>query len=126
MVHDKFMLRVRAYQLVTADHSHDGKRLNAVIARVESTVARTAALVTKDNVRVDVSIQVTNTLAVATDDVLERSLRLSIARATAAAVVSLAALNAVAVNVHVDKFAIGSLEVDDVVVVLVVAAVGES
>jgi hypothetical protein len=57
--------------------------------------------------------------------VLERRLTLRVGRAAAAAVVGGRVLRAVAVDVHVDELPGLALEVDDVVVVEEVAAVGE-
>lgn len=78
--------------------------------------AGVAALVAKDNVAVDVGVEVGNTVAL--DCVLEGSLALAagVVGAVAAAVVG-----AVAVDIHVVVVALAALEVDDV---LDIAAVG--
>ena len=93
--------------------------------RVEGNVAGAATLVAKDDVRVNIGIEVTLALAVAADSVLERSLRLGVARASASAVVGRAALDTVTVDVHVDELAVLALKIDDIVIVAVVTTVGE-
>lgn len=94
-----------------------------MLLRVKGLPARPGALVTKDNVRVDVGVEILLRRAVRLENPLERGDGLGITRRTAAAVVGGAALDAVAVNVHVDELAVLALEVDDVVVLDVVAAV---
>lgn len=113
------------YQLVTANHSHERQGLDAVVLRVESNVAGAAALVAKDDVWVNIGVQVTLALTVAADSVLERSLRLGVARASASAIISGTALDTIAVNIHVDELAVLALKIDDIVIVAMVATVRE-
>lgn len=80
--------------------------------------------VAKDDVRVDVRVEIADALLVARDDLLERGLRLRVGRVPAAPVVTGAALDAVAVDVHVGQVAVAALDVDDSVLVEVVATVG--
>lgn len=80
--------------------------------------------VAKDDVRVDVRVEIANALFVARNGVLKRGLRLRVGRVPAAPVVSGAALDAVAVDVHVGQVAVAALDVDDSVPVEVIATVG--
>lgn len=113
------------YQLVATDYSHDGQRLNAVLLRVERLEASLTTNIAEDNVRMDFSVQVSNTLSVSPHSVGEGSDRLGVARLSAATVVSRATLRSVAVDVHIGELAILSSEVDDLVVLKVVTAVAE-
>lgn len=72
-----------------------------------------------------IGIQIALAGAVATHRVGKGCDGLRVARGTAAAVVGRAVLNAVTVNVHVDELAVFALQIDDVVVLHVVAAVVE-
>jgi hypothetical protein len=114
-----------AHQLVAANHSHDRQRLDAVLLRVKRLPAALGALVSKHHVRVHVGVEVLDALLVALNDPLERRDGLRILAAPAPPVVAAAVLLAVAVDVHVGKVAARALDVDDVVVFQVVAAVRE-
>lgn len=93
------------YDLVVTDDSHDAERLDTVILGPEG---RARTLIAKDDVRVQVCIEIAD--AVVAHRVLERSLALArgIIRAVASMVVG-----AVAVNVHVVVLVV-SLEEDGV------------
>jgi hypothetical protein len=74
---------------------------------------------------VDVGVEVADALVVARDRVGEGGDALRVVAVAAAAVVGGTALGTVAVDVHVDEVAARALQVDDLVVCHVVAAVGE-
>ena len=108
-------------ELVVADDGHDAQGLDAVAARVVLDVVGVVALVAKDDVVVDEGVEVLD--AELLHVLLEGRLVLRVVGAAAAAVVLGRIGDAVAVNVHVGEVAALALDVDDVVVVLVVAAV---
>lgn len=114
-----------AYQLVVANNSHNRERLDAVRLGVEGGVASSATLVAKDDIRVNIGIEILLAGAVAADGAGERGLALGVGGLAAAAIVGSTALDAVAVNVHVCELAILALEVDDLVVGRVVTTVRE-
>lgn len=115
----------KAHQLITAHHGNDRQRLDAVLLWVERLPPGLGALVTKHHVRMHVGVEVVNILVVALDDPLERRDGLRVLAALAPPVVAAPVLLAVAVDVHVGEAAARALDVDDVVVGQVVAAVGE-
>ena len=99
----------RSYQFVTADHGHDTERLNAILLGIER---RARAVVSKDDVGVDLGVQVGDTDLVADDGVFEACLRLSIATAAASSIFTSAALLAVAIDVHVNELFFVAVQVD--------------
>ena len=88
------------YQFVTADYGHDTEWLDTILLGIER---RARAIVSKDDVGVDLSVQVGDADLVADDGVFETRLRLSIATATASSIFTSAALLTVAIDVHVDE-----------------------
>lgn len=98
--------RDTSHQLVIAHDGHDAKRLHPLALRVER---RAGALVSKDDVRVDVGIEIGNTVRL--DGVLEGRLPLATGVVCAAAG---RVVGAVAVNVHVVVVAAAPLEEDGV------------
>lgn len=79
--------------------------------------------ISEHHVRVDEGVQVVDALVVTLDDVLEGCNVLGSAVTVAAAIVSRSAAITIAVDVHVDKLTAWAFQVDDIVVILVVAAV---
>lgn len=94
------------HQLVIAHDGHDAKWLHPIFLRAER---RAGALVSKDDVRVDVGIEIGNTVHL--DGVLEGRLPLATGVVCAAAG---RVIGAVAVNVHVVIVAAAPLEEDGV------------
>lgn len=113
------------YQLVVAHDGHDAQRLDAVLPRVKVCKALPAARVAKDDVRMGIGVEIALAGAVAAEGVSKGRDGLGVARGAAATVVGWAVLDAVAVDVHVDQLAVFALQVDDVVVADVVAAVAK-
>jgi hypothetical protein len=89
-----------AYQLVTANHSHDAEWLDAMFLRIERWAR---AIVSENDIGVHFGVQVGNADLVVDDGVFEARLRLSIAAAAASSVFAGATLLAVAIDVHVDE-----------------------
>lgn len=100
----------RPYQFVTADDGHDTERLDTILLGIER---RARAIVTKDDVGVDLGVQVGDADLVADYGVFETSLRLSIPTAAASSIFASAALLAVAIDVHVDELFSVAMQVDD-------------
>jgi hypothetical protein len=113
------------HQLAAADDGHDRQRLDAVLARVKRLPAVLGALVAEYDVWVHGGVEVVDALVVALDGGLERRDGLRVGAARAPPVVARTVLFAVAVDVHVGEAGAGTLDVNDVVVGEVVAAVGE-
>lgn len=99
-----------AYQFVAADHGHDAERLHAVLLRIER---RIRAIVSKDDVRVDVGVQIGDADIVADDGIFEARLGLSIVAVAAPSIISIAALFAVAIDIHIDELFAVAVQVDD-------------
>lgn len=115
--------RTHANKLIATDHGHDAQGLNAILLRIELFPPGFSPVVAKDDIRMNIGVKVPLASAVALYDPLKGRRRLCVPGAAAAAVVGRAPLDAVAVNIHVYQLAILALEVDDVVVGDVVAAV---
>lgn len=105
-----------AYQVVVAHNCHHTQRLHANALRLKG---RLAVLVAKDDIGVDVGIEVRN--AIRLDGVLEGSLALT--RLVVGAFAGLV-VGAVTVDIHVTE-RLGAGEVDEAMI-LVVSAVGET
>lgn len=105
-----------AYQVVIAHDCHNTQRLHANALRLKG---RAGVLVAKDDVGVDVGIEVLNSIRL--DDVLEGSLALT--RGVIGAFASLV-VGAVTVDIHVSEL-LGAGEVDEAMI-LVVSAVGKA
>ena len=102
--------RKHPYQFVATDHSHDTERLDAILLRIERWAG---AIVSEDDVGVDLGVQIVDAYLVADDGVFKTRLRLSITTATASSVFASAALLAVAIDVHVDELFPVAVQVDD-------------
>jgi hypothetical protein len=100
----------RPYQFVAADYGHDAERLNTILLGIEG---RARAIVSEDDIGMNLGIQVGDANLVAGDGVFETRLRLSIAAATASSVFTSAALLAVAVDVHVNELFPVAVQVND-------------
>jgi len=102
--------RKHPYQFVATDHSHDTERLDAILLRIER---RAGAIVSEDDVGVDLGVQIVDANLVADNGVFETRLRLCITTATASSIFTSAALLAVAIDVHVDELFSVAVQVDD-------------
>jgi hypothetical protein len=104
------------HQLAIAHHSHDAERLHADAVRHEG---RTGTLIAEHDVRVDVRIQVRDSVPL--DGILKG--RLALARRVIGALAG-AVVGAVTVDVHVGEL-VGPAQVDKIVT-LIVGAVREA
>ena len=100
----------RPYQFVTTDHGHDTQRLNPILLRIERWAG---AIVSEDDVGVDLGVQIVDANLVADNGVFKTRLRLGVTTATASSVFASAALLAVAIDVHVDELFSVAVQVDD-------------
>jgi hypothetical protein len=112
----------KPYHLVAANDGRETGLADALGPRVKDGPVRLGARVAEYNEAVLVRVQVVDADIVSGDDVLDGGSGDGRARTIAAAVVLRATLGAVTVNVHVGELA-RALEIDDAVVVKVVAAV---
>ena len=99
-----------SYQFVATDYGHDAERLNTMLLRIER---RACVIVSKDNVGVDLGVEIGDPNIVAGDIVLELRLGLSIATASASSVFASTALLAVAIDVHVNELFSVAVQVDN-------------
>jgi hypothetical protein len=92
---------------------------------VEIDIAWLATTVSEHDVGVDVGIQIYNPTGKRLDLVTEGRPRLGISGAITTAIVSGPALNAVTVDVHADELPMWALEIDDIEVFQIIAAIGK-
>jgi hypothetical protein len=107
------------YHLVSAHDCHDTQGFHAVLLRIKVDKALFAALVTKDSIRMNVSIQITNSKLL--NQGFKCRLRDSILRGVASIVTVYTGGCSITVDIHVCQLAIDALEVNKA---LGIAAVG--
>lgn len=113
----------KAYHLFTAYDSNDTQGLDAMLLCIKSRPVLLRAHISKHNVRMDVRVEVFPTSAVILDTVLERRDGLGVARGATAPIICRTALDAIAVDIHVDELSFCALEINHIVVLQMIAAV---
>lgn len=115
--------QTQPYQLISAYNGNDGEGLDANRLGAKLDVAILRALVTQDNKRMNISVEVVYSSVVALNSVAKRGTALRVSRAIAATVTC--AKGAIAINIHVDKLATFALEIYDTIRGQVVTAIAE-
>jgi hypothetical protein len=112
--------------LVVADDTNYTQWLDAVLSGIEGNVSAFCSLVTEHNIRMCKGVQVRDAFVVASNGALERSLALCVCGTSASAIIQRISLLAITVDIHVRERTAGSLDIEDIVVTQMVAAVGEA
>lgn len=110
-----------AHNFVVANNCHDAQGLNAMLLWVKGRPSGLRSVVTENNVRVNIRVQIIDSGLVTLDFGLERRLRLRVGGGTASAVSM--SLRTIAVNIHVREATSRALDVDDIVIAQVVATI---
>jgi hypothetical protein len=116
----------RTHQFVPANNSHDAQRVNAICLRIKCFPPRSATAVAKDNIGMDVCVEILDAFLVSLDEILKGSDGLCVTATATAAIVGRATLPAIAVNVHVGEGATWAFDVNYAVAGEIVAAVGKA
>jgi hypothetical protein len=109
-----------------AYYSHDAQRLDVKGSRVEVDIARASTVVSKDNIRMDVGIEITYALVVSDNYIGERRGILCVCRTSTTPIISWTSLFPITVDIHISKLTTWPLYIDHTIVGDMVTTIRES
>jgi hypothetical protein len=86
---------------MATNNSHDTKGPNTIVLRIKGRPIGLGPCVPKDNIGMNIRIKVLPTRPISSDNILERCDGLGIARVFTATIISIAPLDAIAVNIQI-------------------------
>jgi len=104
------------YQLIVANDSHDTQGFDSVLTRVEVGESSSGTDISKDNIGVDIGIEIIDSFAIRRDYVCKGRDALGVPGSTTAPIVFWTTLLAVAVDVHISQVTTSTLNVDNIIV----------